>query len=691
MSAPLTPSYLADTWVTPERPTRVTDVSDPATGDVVARSSTDGLDFAGAVAYARERGHAELGSLSFHDRALIIKKLALYLQEHKQQMYELSACSGATARDHVIDIDGGIGTLFTMSSKARREMPRSTVMIDGPTEQLSRDGSFLGEHIYTTLPGVAVQINAFNFPVWGFLEKFAPAFIAGMPSIVKPATATGYITARCVQLMVQSGLLPAGSLQLISGSAGDLLKHLDYRDHVAFTGSARTAEILRSSVDSGVRFSAEADSLNAAILGEGIVPGDPEFDAYISALVTEMSVKAGQKCTAIRRALVPSETLPDVIEALRERLATKVRLGSPHDPESTMGPLVSADQAADVRSAIAQLIDAGGRVEVGGPEPGCTLGEAYVEPTVLSFTGEARHAEAVHEVEAFGPVVSVIEYRGRAEAITLAARGGGSLVATLCSHDPEEVRDVTRQIAAHHGRLHLLDRDDARSSTGHGSPLPHLIHGGPGRAGGGEELGGVRGILHYMQRTAIQGSPDHLTAVTGQWHRGAAVQRVTRADVESGTGVHPFRRSLAELRIGDQFASERRTVRLSDIEEFANSTGDTFYAHTNEEAAMANPFFPRRVAHGYLLVSWAAGLFVEPAPGPVLANYGLDNLRFLTPVTYDDSIRVELTAKRITPRVTDDYGEVIWDAVLYNQREEIVAEYDVITLVAKEGGTEGGR
>lgn len=686
MPAPITPSYLLDAWVTPTDPSHTTEVTDPATGEIIARSSTEGLDVAAAVDYARRRGQEELARLSFHDRALIIKKLALYLQEHKGPLYEASACTGATAADHRIDVDGGIGTLFTMSSKARREMPNATVLIDGATERLSRDGSFLGEHIYTSLPGVAVQINAFNFPVWGFLEKFAPAFIAGVPSIVKPATPTGFVTARCVELMVDSGLLPPGALQLLSGSAGELLSCLDYRDHVAFTGSARTAELLRGSVAPGVRFSAEADSLNAALLGEGIDPGEPEFDAYIRALATEMRAKAGQKCTAIRRAIVPEAVIDDVVSALAERLAGSIQLGDPRDPDTTMGPLVSAAQAADVRAAITQLVDAGGRVELGGAEAGKELGEAYVAPTILSFRGEAREAAAVHEVEAFGPVVSVLGYRERAEAIALAARGGGSLVATLCSHDLEEVREVATGIAAHHGRLHLLDRDDARSSTGHGSPLPHLIHGGPGRAGGGEELGGVRGILHYMQRTAIQGSPDHLTALTGQWHRGAAVRRVTRADVDSGAGVHPFRRSLAELRIGDQFASELRTVRLEDIEHFAESTGDTFYAHTNEEAAQANPFFPRRVAHGYLLVSWAAGLFVDPEPGPVLANYGLDNLRFLTPVTYDDAIRVELTAKRITPRVTEDYGEVAWDTVLYNQRDEVVAEYDVLTLVAKEGG-----
>ncbi|MBZ8177240.1 phenylacetic acid degradation bifunctional protein PaaZ [Corynebacterium sp. 3HC-13] len=680
------PSYLKDQWVWPQEGGRISDISDPATGARIARATTTGLDSQGAVEHGRRCGHENLAKLSFHDRALILKDLALYLQEHKEQLYQISYHTGATSRDHLIDVDGGIGTLFVFSSKGRREMPNSTVMIDGSAEQLSRDGTFLGEHIYTPIPGVAVQINAFNFPVWGFLEKFAPAFIAGVPTILKPATPTSYVAAACVELMINSGLLPDGSLQLISGSAGDLLSHLDYRDHVAFTGSAGTAAMLRKQVADGVRFSAEADSLNAAILGEGVSVEDPEFDAYIRTLFGEISAKAGQKCTAIRRALVPESMVEAVVSALSQRINDKIIVGNPQDDATTMGPVVSLEQAEDVKAATQRLIEAGGVLKLGGPN---AIDGAFVPPTILSFDGDNRWAEAVHTVEAFGPVVSVVAYHDRHEAIELAARGGGSLVATVCTHDAEEAAAYAQGIAAHHGRLHFLDRDDARSTTGHGSPLPHLIHGGPGRAGGGEELGGVRGIKHYMQRSAIQGTPDHLTAITGQWHRGARVNKVTRAEVDAGTGTHPFRKSLAELRIGDQFASDLRTVELKDILDFAHTTGDTFYAHTDEEAAMANPFFPRRVAHGYLLVSWAAGLFVEPQPGPVLANYGLENLRFITPVTYGDAIRVELTAKRITPRVTDDYGEVAWDTVLYNQNDEIVAQYDVLTLVEKEHLTYG--
>lgn len=679
--AALVPSFLSGAWVTPDNPTRIAQIEDASTGEAIARVSTDGLDIAGAVSYARDVGQPNLQELSLHERSLKLKELALYLDEHKQELYELSFKSGANKRDNFVDIDGGISTLFTFSSKGRRELPNAKVVIDGPAEVLSKDGSFQGVHIYTALPGVAVQINAFNFPVWGMLEKFAPSFIAGVPSIIKPATPTGYITQACVELMINSGILPEGSLQLISGSARDLLDYLDYRDHVAFTGSATTAAILRShdSVQhQGLRFSAEADSVNAAILGEDATPGSPEFEAYIKTLFAELTSKAGQKCTAVRRAIVPAELIDAVAEALAERLEAKVVVGDPRDAAATMGPLVSREQRDDVAAAVDKLIAAGAEVVLGGPNE-CE--GAFFAPTILTFAD--ADTDAAHEVEAFGPVVSIVGYTDTEDAIRLAARGRGSLVASVITHDPALASRFALGIAAHHGRLHFLDRDDAKTSTGHGSPLPHLIHGGPGRAGGGEELGGIRGVKHYMQRTAIQGTPDHLTAITGQWHRGATVQRVTRADVTAGTGVHPFRKDLATLKIGDQFASELRKVTLEEILSFAETTGDTFYAHVDEEAATANPFFPRRVAHGYLLVSWAAGLFVEPQPGPVLANYGLENLRFITPVTYDDSIRVELTAKRITPRVTDDYGEVCWDAVLYNQNDEIVASYDVLTLAEK--------
>ncbi len=576
--------------------------------------------------------------------------------------------------------------LFTYSSKGRRELPNAKVYVDGQVEQLSKDGSFLGRHIYSRLPGIAVQINAFNFPVWGSLEKFAPAFLAGMPTLVKPATPTGYITEACVRILVESGLLPEGSLQLVSGSVPELFEHLRLGDLVAFTGSASTAERLRrheSVQTGGVRFTVETDSINASVLGTDAVSGTPEFDAFVKQLVTEMTSKAGQKCTAIRRAIVPEASVESVIDAVRARIAERVVVGDPRAEGVTMGPLASLTQRDEVLRQVGRLEAAGGEVVVGSAgaptvvqadgATGAASDGAFVAPMLLRFADAS--SPALHEVEAFGPVASVVGYTSLDEAVALVSRGGGSLVTSVATHDPAVAVALATGISAYNGRVLFLDRDDARTSTGHGSPLPNLVHGGPGRAGGGEELGGIRAVLHHMQRTAVQGSPEMLTAITGVWHQGAASQP---------GGVHPFRKSLAELRIGDQVVSPARTVTLEDIETFAEFTGDKFYAHMDEDAAAANPFFPGRVAHGYLLVSWAAGLFVDAAPGPVLANSGLENLRFVTPVSPGDSIRVELTAKQITPRETDEYGEVRWDAVLKNQNDELVATYDVLTLVAKE-------
>lgn len=679
------PSYVQDAWWEPAEGARTTEVRDASTGEPVALVSTDGLDVAAALEHARQVGHHSLAPLTFHQRAILLKRMALALTERKGELYELSARTGATKADSWVDIDGGIGVLFAYSSRGRREMPQSTVYLDGPVEPLSKDGSFLGRHIATTLPGVAVQINAFNFPVWGSLEKLAPAFLAGMPTLIKPATPTGYVAEHMVRILAETGLLPAGSVQIVSGSARDLLDHLRLGDTVGFTGSASTADGLRGHAamqDRGVRFTAETDSINASVLGPDAVPGTPEFDAYVRGLVAEMTAKAGQKCTAIRRAIVPSGMSDAVAEAVRERIAAKVVVGDPRAEGVTMGPLASVEQRDEVLRQVGRLTDGGAEVLVGGGgatdvlladgSRGDAEGGAFVAPTLLRFADP--EAEALHSIEAFGPVSSLVEYGSAEQAAELVGRGGGSLVTSVASHDGAFVADLTRRIAPHNGRILLLDRDDARSSTGHGSPLPMLVHGGPGRAGGGEELGGIRSVLHHMQRTAIQGSPAMLTAVTGVWHPGAPV---------SAEGEHPFRKSLAELRIGDQVVSAPREVTLDDIEHFARFTGDEFYAHMDEEAAAANPFFPGRVAHGYLLVSFAAGLFVEPAPGPVLANTGLEHLKFMTPVSPGDSIRVTLTAKQITPRETEEYGEVRWDAVLENQHDEVVAKYDVLTYVAK--------
>jgi oxepin-CoA hydrolase / 3-oxo-5,6-dehydrosuberyl-CoA semialdehyde dehydrogenase len=686
-TAELVSSFVRDQWWTPELSdvaSHAAAVRDASTGEVLFQVSAEGLDLTSVVDYGRTVGRRELSRLTFHQRSLKLKELAQFLNGHREQLCELSFNTGATKIDNMVDIDGGIGVLFTFSSKGRRELPNAQIVVDGPTEMLSKDGSFIGEHIYTRIPGVAVQINAFNFPVWGMLEKFAPAFIAGIPSIVKPATPTGYLTAAVVKLIIESNILPAGSLQLISGSARTLLDELDYRDLISFTGSASTAVLLKSHdnvLHAGIRFTSETDSLNAAILGPDATPGTPEFEAFVKSLVTEMTVKAGQKCTSIRRTIVPKALVGEVVSAAKARIQARVVIGDPRAEGVTMGPLASLAQLADVRAAVQAMLDAGAELAYGSLDaPVVTRGDgslgvvesgAFMAPLLLTWADP--NAREVHELEAFGPVTSIIGYDDIADAIRLAALGSGSLVATVATNDAEVARELVCGIAAHHGRVLVLNREDARTSTGHGSPVPQLVHGGPGRAGGGEELGGMRSVLHHMQRTAIQGSPNMLTAVTGVWHVGA----------DQHFGQHPFRKSLATLRVGDAVTSGLRQVTLADITAFANSTGDTFYAHTNEEAAAANPFFPGIVAHGYLLLSWAAGLFVSPEPGPVLANYGLETARFIKPVAAGDSIRVTLTAKKITARETDEHGEVCWDAVLHNQDDEIVATYDVLTLVQK--------
>src|SRR5690349_9131712 len=644
-------SYVGGAWVAPAGDGRP--VLDAVTGEEVARVSSAGIDMGAALEYGRRTGGPALRALTFHQRAALLKSLGSMLREHRDELYALSARAGSTLYDARFDVDGGIGVLLSYASKARRELPNDTVYTEGAAEPLGRGGQFLGQHILTPLHGVAVQINAFNFPVWGPLEKFAPAFIAGMPSLVKPASQTAYLTARLVELIAASGLLPDGSLQLVCGGAGDLLDHLGEQDLVAFTGSAATARTLRAHpavVANSVRFNAEADSLNCSVLGPDAGPGTPEFDLFVKQLVTEMTVKAGQKCTAIRRALVPQAFADDVVEATRARLA-RVVVGAPGADGVTMGALASLDQREEVLRSLKALRGVAELV-AGDPEQFEVVGAdrdrgAFLPPLLLRCDDLA--AAEPHDVEAFGPVSTVLPYDGVAQAVELAVRGQGSLVGSVVTHDPEFARAFVLGAAHSHGRILVLDRDDARENTGHGSPLPVLVHGGPGRAGGGEELGGIRGVLHHMQRTAVQGSPDMLTAIGGRWVTGAE-----RHD----DGVHPFRKSLAELRIGDSVTAGPRAVTLEDIEHFAEFTGDTFYAHMDEAAAAANPLFGGRVAHGYLIVSWAAGLFVDPAPGPVLANYGVDNLRFLTPVKPGEELTVTLTAKQISPRGGAEHGEI---------------------------------
>jgi oxepin-CoA hydrolase/3-oxo-5,6-dehydrosuberyl-CoA semialdehyde dehydrogenase len=670
-------SYVNGHWVTPAGDGRP--VLDAVTGDEVARVSSAGIDMAAALTYGRSVGGPALRELTFHQRAGLLKALGSRLREHREELYALSARTGATLADSKFDIDGGIGVLLSYASKGRRELPNDTVYIDGALEPLGKSGQFAGQHIMTSRLGVAVQINAFNFPVWGPLEKLASAFLAGVPSLIKPASQTAYLTARLVELMTDSGLLPAGAVQLICGGAGDLLDHLTEQDLVSFTGSAATARQLRAHpvvVGRSVRFNAEADSLNCSILGPDAGPGSPEFDLYIAQLVTEMTVKAGQKCTAIRRAFVPDQVAGPVGDAVAERLAAIV-VGSPAEPAVRMGALASLEQRDEVRRSVKGLLGAA-RLVFGDPEHVEVVGAdgergAFVSPLLLRCD-DAGRAEP-HEIEAFGPVATIMGYTSTAEVIELAARGLGSLAGSVVTSDAEFAREVVLGTAPWHGRLLVLDRDDAAESTGHGSPLPPLMHGGPGRAGGGEEMGGIRGVLHYMQRTAVQASPRVLTAVTGTWVPGAA---------HSTGGGHPFRKSLADLRPGDTVVAGPRQVTLADVEHFAEFTGDTFYAHMDEDAARANPFFDGRVAHGYLVLSFAAGLFVQPDPGPVLANYGVENLRFLTPVYPGDELTVTLTCKQIIPREDAGHGEVRWDADVTNQNGASVAKYDVLTMVAKQ-------
>ncbi|MFI6096490.1 phenylacetic acid degradation bifunctional protein PaaZ [Lentzea sp. NPDC051213] len=667
-------SYAAGSWYRAQADGEP--LLDASTGEVVARLSSQGLDLRAMVEHARRVGGPAIRELTFHQRALLIKEVAKHLSADKDFLYELSFRTGATKRDSMVDIDGGFGTMFSYASKGVRELPNDTVVLDGGLERLGREGTFLGQHIYTSRPGVAVQINAFNFPVWGMLEKLAPAFLAGLPSIVKPASQTSYLTEAVVRRIIESGILPEGSLQLLSGSPRGLLDELTEQDSVAFTGSAHTAGILRnhpSVQHGGVRLGVEADSLNCSILGPDVTPADPEFGLFVKGVVTEMTVKAGQKCTAIRRTIVPEAIADAVVEAISARLA-KITVGNPADESVRMGPLASLAQRQEVRKAIESLRNAAD-VVFGDSQADLVDADAergaFLSPVLLRARPGAAEP---HDVEPFGPVSTVLTYRSVTEAIELAARGKGSLVGSLVTHDPGVARQIVLGAAPWHGRILVLNRDDAAESTGHGSPLPMLVHGGPGRAGGGEELGGIRGVLHHMQRTAVQASPDMLTAITGRWTTGS--QRTVDE-------VHPFRKSLAGLRIGDTVVSATRQVTLADIDHFAEFTGDTFYAHTDPEAAAANPLFGGIVAHGYLVVSLAAGLFVEPNPGPVLANFGVDHLRFLTPVKAGDTIAVKLTVKQITPRTNAEYGEVRWDAVVTNQDDAPVATYDVLTLVAK--------
>jgi len=662
-------NYARDGWVSGDG--ALAEIRSPITGDVFAETGSRGLDFRAMLDHGRRMGGPALRRMTFHQRAWMLKDLANAIMARKEELYELSYETGATRTDGWIDIEGGAGTLFSFSSKGRRELPNQRILIDGQMENLSKGGSFVGQHVFTPLQGVAVHINAFNFPVWGMLEKLGPTLLAGVPAIVKPASSTAYVAEAAFRIMIETGVLPMGALQFIAGSTGDLLDHLTLQDVVSFTGSAATAMKLQSHpviAQESVRFVAERDSLNASVLGPDAGPGTPEFDLFVKEVAREMTVKAGQKCTAIRRAMAPAEHIDAVEEALAARLA-RVRIGNPREDGVQMGALASREQLVAVREAVAELAKSA-RIVAGDPYASPVKGNgAFIAPILLR-SDNPWDSPAIHDVEAFGPVSTIMPYRDLDDAIALANRGMGSLALSLFTFDPKMAEAFVLGSGAYHGRMLILDRTSAKESTGHGSPLPVLVHGGPGRAGGGEELGGIRGVTHYMQRTALQGSPNMLAAVVKQWLPGAA-----KAEGE----LHPFRKRIAELDIGYTLKTGSRTVTLDDIEHFAAFTGDNFYAHMDEEAAKANPIFDGRVAHGYLILSFAAGLFVDPAPGPVLANTGLENLRFQTPLYPGDSMRVELTVKSKSVR-NAEMGEVRWAVFVFNQKDELVASYDLLTM-----------
>lgn len=668
-------NYAADAWMVATGGTaRLRSAID---GSIVAETGSQGLDFRAMLDHARSVGGPALRAMTFHARARMIKALAEAIGARKDELYELSWATGATRQDGWIDIEGGAATLFSASSKGRRELPDDVILVDGDMEPIGKRGTFVGQHVYTSLQGVAVHINAFNFPVWGMLEKLGPTLLAGVPAIVKPASQTAYLTEAAFRIMIEAAVLPPGAVQLIVGSTGDLLDHLTGQDVVSFTGSADTAQKLQGHpvvAREAVRFIAERDSLNACVLGPDAEPDSPEFDLFVREVVREMTVKAGQKCTAIRRAMVPARLL-DAAEAALCAALSKVVVGDPRAEGVTMGALASLAQLEDVRAKARELsgqarlafgdID---RVEVTG---GGASSGAFMSP--LLFRADAPWtADLVHDVEPFGPVSTLMPYRDLDDAVALANRGRGSLALSFFSHDPDVTRRFVLGAASFHGRVVVIDRDSARESTGHGSPLPMLVHGGPGRAGGGEEMGGVRGVKHYMQRSALQGSPRQIAAVIGRWLPGAPQPEGER---------HPFRLRLGELEPGYTLRTGSRTVTLEDIEHFARFTGDNFYAHMDEVAAARSPIFGGRVAHGYLLLAFAAGLFVDPDEGPVLANYGLEGLRFVKPVKPGDSIKAALTV-RSKMRRTDDMGEARWAVSVTNQDDELVATYDLLTMNA---------
>ncbi|MDR8393311.1 phenylacetic acid degradation bifunctional protein PaaZ [Aliifodinibius sp. S!AR15-10] len=667
-------SYVQGNWA--EEGTEK-DLISAVNGTPVAQMVEADLDYKGACEYARQVGGPKLREMSIHERAFKIKFLAKYLLERKEKYYELSTHTGATRQDSWIDIEGGIESMFTLSSKARIELSDAPYHVEGGVERLSKKGTFVGQHICVPRHGVGVQINAFNFPVWGMLEKLAPMIIAGLPAIIKPAPTGSYLAHAVFKNIIESKLLPEGAVQYIAADKpGDLLDHLTSQDSVAFTGSAETGQKLKSHpniITNNVRFNLEADSLNASILGPDVTPEMKEFDLFVKEVVNEMTVKAGQKCTAIRRTIVPQERAKEVIKALKNRLKS-ITIGDPTQKETSMGPLASVEQADRFASSMQDLTEVTESAYSDGKENG---EGAFVSPKVL-LCHKPLEIDPIHKVEAFGPMTTVMPYQSIEEAIKLTNKADGSLVGSLFTADDQVAKDITLGCAPYHGRFMVVNRHCADESTGHGSPMPHMVHGGPGHAGGGEELGGARAVLHYMQRVALQGSPTTLTEITGQYIKGGETEEAEK---------HPFQKYFEDLEVGEALTTHRRTVTEADISNFGAISGDHFYAHFDEIAAK-DSLFGKRVAHGYFVLSAAAGLFVDPAPGPVLLNYGLDNLRFVAPVTPGETIRAKLIvkSKKVRQKKEKDkypFGIIYWDVEVTNQDDELVADYTILTLIKR--------
>jgi oxepin-CoA hydrolase/3-oxo-5,6-dehydrosuberyl-CoA semialdehyde dehydrogenase len=657
-------------------------LSNAVTGEPVAMATTKGLPFDEMLRYARKKGNPALRKMSFHERGRMLRALAIYLTERKEEFYEISYKTGATRADSWIDIEGGFGNLFAYAS-LRRKFPDLPYALDGEPHNLSKGNSFMAQHLLVPKEGVAIHINAFNFPVWGMLEKCAVNWLAGMPAVVKPATLTSYLTEAVVRSIVSSGILPEGALQLICGSAGDLLDHVGSQDVVTFTGSATTGCSLKANsrvLAENVPFTMEADSLNCMVLGQDVEPGMPEWDVFIKEVRKEMTVKAGQKCTAVRRIFVPESLMEQVWKDVSASLSATV-IGDPRQEKVRMGSLASQGQREEVRQQVSRLL-ASSQLVYGSLDAVEVMGAdaktgAFLSP-ILLVNSQPFGTTDVHDVEAFGPVSTVMPYRNMDEAIELSRLGKGSLCSSIITADDLLAREYVLGAATHHGRILVLNRDNAKESTGHGSPLPLLVHGGPGRAGGGEEMGGIRGVKHYMQRVAVQASPTSMTAITGVYQQyGEAVE----------DEKHPFRKHFEELKIGDTLHTHKRTVTEADIVNFANVSWDHFYAHT-DHTSLEGTLFDKPVAHGYFILSAAAGLFVDAKKGPVLLNYGLEDCRFMKPVYAGSTIQVQLTCKEKIPqekREPEDIakGIVKWLVEVRDETGEHVAIATILTMIKK--------